>query len=319
MVRFGSPNGSAVAAVILGVALSAVSASLRLHARERQPLQKKNVEIGQPQPVSPELEGYDKDGKPMYWDPKPRVVPLGDGKYALKWFGHKGRELTLIYQRPDAIDSVVEASAIQVSGTEIGYTYTIPNLRTSKQNLGGFVVQTFSSAARPRGEPGIYATDMARFVKEFQHGRWVAFGLLTYPKRIDPGQQIVVVLDSPDLPGLLECRVHGGDATMKGVGEEPPTALEDLYLRHDAWPHGYTIGPDERISKMPAKARMQYLTQHLPQMLELGWIEDKPTMQWYKDKLQAGKVVEVRARAQRDFAKNLITSEVVGLITYLTR
>ena len=74
--------------------------------------------------------------------------------------------------------------------------------------------------------------------------------------------------------------------------------LEDLYLGRDAWPHGYTIGPDERLGKMSVKERSNYLVQHLPQMLELGWIENQKVMQWYQNwYLKAGKVAEVRARA----------------------
>jgi LEA14-like dessication related protein len=54
-------------------------------------------------------------------------------------------------------------------------------------------------------------------------------------------------------------------------------------------------------------------------MLELGWIENQKVMQWYETNLKAGKVAEVRARAEADFKKNLITSEVLALMTYLTR
>jgi hypothetical protein len=106
---------------------------------------------------------------------------------------------------------------------------------------------------------------------------------------------------------------------MKGVGEEPPTVLENLYLGHDAWPHGWTIGPDERLAKMSLKGRRNYLIEHLPKMLELGWIENQAVMQWYKENLRAGKAVEVQAQAQKDFEKDLISSEVLALMTFLLR
>ena len=286
-------------------------------AAERLPLQKKKLEIGQPAPYTPELEGYDKKGNPIYWDPKPHVVPLGDGKYAFKWTGHSGRELTLIYQRPDDIDVVAEGSAVGAVGSELDYRYKLRNLPSSKLYLGGFFVQTYSATAQAVRDRSVYAGEAAAFVKEFSVGRWFGFSVMTRDPKVLPGKAIIVVLKSRDLPGLVECRAVGGNLTRQGVGEEPPTVLEDLYLRHDAWPHGYTIGPDERLGKMSVKERSNYLVQHLPQMLELGWVEDKATMEWYRDRLQAGKAAEVRARAKADFDNNLITSEVLALMTYL--
>ncbi|MBI1983269.1 MAG: hypothetical protein HYS61_03630, partial [Acidobacteria bacterium] len=82
---------------------------------------------------------------------------------------------------------------------------------------------------------------------------------------------------------------------------------------------GYTIGPDERLAKMGLQGRLNYLIIRLPQMLELGWIENEKVMQWYKENIIAGKTSEVRARAKSDFQKSLITSEVLALMTYLTK
>jgi hypothetical protein len=293
-----------------------------LEARERQPLQKKNIQIGQPAPYAPELEGYDKKGDPIYWDPKPHVVPLGDGKYALKWIGHSGRELTLVYQRPDVVDVIVEADAVLGQQNQLMYKYLVRNLKTSKQNLGGFEVRTFTTAVKPQSSPSFYATDPAHIRQDIdpvRDGLWIRFAPLGSRTQIRPGQRVVFELTSPARPGILECRVHADTLTMMGVGEEPPGVLEDLYLGRDAWPHGYTIGPDERLGKMSVKERSNYLVQHLPQMLELGWIENQKVMQWYETNLKAGKVAEVRARAEADFKKNLITSEVLALMTYLTR
>jgi hypothetical protein len=42
-------------------------------------------------------------------------------------------------------------------------------------------------------------------------------------------------------------------------------------------------------------------------------------MGWYEMNLKAGKTAEVRARADADFKRKLITSEVLALMTYLTR
>jgi len=81
----------------------------------------------------------------------------------------------------------------------------------------------------------------------------------------------------------------------------PPVATIDgggTATGHAAWPHGYTIGPDEALTRMSAKERFQYLADRLPQMLQLGWIEDQATMEWYRDDLKAGKAPEVRARTK---------------------
>jgi hypothetical protein len=301
------------------VCLNVGNRSSGLGVPDRLPLQKKYVEIGQPAPMEEELEGYDNQGRPIYWDPQPRVVPLERGKYAFKWVGRSGRELTLIYERPDAVDVVVEAA---VSASAIGsmrYQYRVRALTTSGLLVTGFVVQTFSQSITPAADSATFTGRMAGFLKEFAEGSWISFGPLRDRGAIAAGRQTDFAIDSPDLPALVACRAHGGSLMIKGVGEEPPTVLENLYLGHDAWPHGYTIGPDERLGKMSLKERSNYLVEHLPQVLELGWMENQKVMQWYETNLKAGKVAEVRARTQKDFEKKLITSEVYALMTYLLR
>jgi hypothetical protein len=272
------------------VCLKVAAGSLPLASPSRLPLQKKNFELGQPVPVSPEFEGYDNEGKPIYWDPRPRVVPLGRGRYAFKWFGRKGRELTLIYERPDAVDVIVEASVATSTPRSISYLYKVRVMDTSGVPLIGFVVQTFSPKVKPVTNSTTFAGKMAGFIREFSDGNWIRFAPFGGRNELPPGRQADFALVSPDLPGLVACRVHGGSFMVEGVGEEPPTALENLYLGHDAWPHGYTIGPDERLAKMSLAARLKYLVERLPQMLQLGWIENQKVMQWYGTNLKAGKV-----------------------------
>jgi hypothetical protein len=307
-----------VATLTLVVCLAGISL-LEAEALDRLPLQKRNVEIGQPMPVEKEFEGYDSQGNPIYWDPQPRVVPLGKGKYAFKWFGRKGRELTLIYERPDAVNVIVQASISTSTVHSISYRYKVLVLKTSGLSVTGFVVQTFSQTITPATDSATFTGKMAGFIEEFAEGSWMSFGPLRGPAAIPPGGQTGFAFLSPDLPGLVSCRAHGGSFMVKGVGEEPPTVLENLYLGHDAWPHGWTIGPDERLAKMSLDERLKYLTDNLPKMLELGWIENPKVMQWYEANLKAGKTSEVRARADADFKRNLITSEVLALMTYLTR
>jgi hypothetical protein len=288
-------------------------------ALRRLPLQKRKIEIGQPAPMEKEFQGYDKDGNPVYWDPQPRVVPLGNGKFAFKWLGLGGRELTLIYERPDAVDVIVKASLSTSTPRGITYRYKVQALKTSGLPVTGFVVQTFSQDITSATDSATFTGKMASFIKEFAEGNWISFGPLQGNRAIPPGKEGMYALVSGDLPGVVACTAHGGALMLKIESEEPPSVLQNLFLGRDAWPHGYTIGPDERLAKMGLQGRLNYLIIRLPQMLELGWIENEQVLQWYKEKVAAGKTAEVRARAKADFDKKLITSEVLALMTYLTK
>jgi hypothetical protein len=267
-----------------------------------------------------EFSGYDKDGNPIYWDPRPRVISLGNGKYAFKWIGHAGQELELIYLRPDAVEVIVEAAATFSEAAGFTYRFKVRNTTASENSVGGFEFQRFSRDLRTVTDGLTYATPASLLAEPYPpEGGWMRFAPLNVGNAIKPGNSAIYVLRSPDLPGLLSCRVHAGNLTMEGVGEEPPAGFESLMLRRDAWPHGYTIGPDDRLAKMGLQGRLNYLGMRLPQMLELGWIENERVMQWYKENLLSGKTAEVRARAEADFKRNLITSEVLALMTYLTK
>src|SRR5205085_4210393 len=82
-------------------------------ALQRLPFQKKRLILQSPTSYEKRILRYDsKTGEPIYYDPKPRVVPLDvkSGKYGLRWIGYDGKEKTIIYQRPDVIDAVISAS-----------------------------------------------------------------------------------------------------------------------------------------------------------------------------------------------------------------
>jgi len=79
----------------------------------RLPFQKKRIVLKSPATYEKRIIRYDsKTGASIYYDPKPRVVPLDvrSGKYGLRWIGYDGREKTIVYQRPDAIDAEISAS-----------------------------------------------------------------------------------------------------------------------------------------------------------------------------------------------------------------
>jgi len=295
---------------------------LALYAATRKPLQKSVKELPAPRQPEKVLLGQDDKGEPVYYDLNPRVVPLGGGRYAFKWMGLKGQELTEIYSRPDAIDVVVEAALQKVEDGRHEFNYKVRVLRTSPRDLSGYYVQTFSPTAKAAPLFGVRITKGPTHnavPKEFSFGRWFSFGLISDQRKVTPGQAIELVILAADLPGVVECRANASIVRYSTASEELPDAFLDVIVRHDAWPRGYTIGPDERLAKMSLEGRLKYLVEHLPQMLELGWIENQKVMDWYEANLKAGKAAEVRARAEIDFKRNLITSEVLALMTYLTR
>ena len=63
----------------------------------RLPFQKKEITLKSPATYEQRvLLTSSKTGEPVYYDPKPRVVPLDvkAGKYALRWIGYDGKEKT---------------------------------------------------------------------------------------------------------------------------------------------------------------------------------------------------------------------------------
>ncbi len=90
--------------LILGLAFLGRTESLD---DARSPLQRTRWEIKVPA-IAKEIIGY-KDGEPVYYDPQPEIDPIREGKYAFRWTGTRGRRLSVIYQRPDLVDVIVEA------------------------------------------------------------------------------------------------------------------------------------------------------------------------------------------------------------------
>lgn len=284
----------------------------------RLPLQRSNIEIKLKGPVGPELMGT-RDRKPVYYDPQPRIDPLGDGKYALSWQGSHGRRLTIFYQRPDFIDVVVGVSAFKDSSGRYEYKYRVQSLKSSKENLAAFILQTFSLTAQGIPQPGIAIGNMnnTNLYEEFKEGRWIVFSIMADQRRVDPGQEITFVLNSPDPPGLVQCRAEGGTLGLKGVGEEMPEVLENAISipRGKIWPYGLTIGPDSRLSKLSRGERFALFAPYVPEMGRIGWIRDHNTMIWYQRHLSAQKVLEVELRAKNDFNQKIISSELLALLT----
>jgi hypothetical protein len=114
-----------------------------------------------------------------------------------------------------------------------------------------------------------------------------------------PGQSLIAQLGSSAPPGLVECRVSGGDFVIKGVEEELPQELENLILDHDAWPRGYTIGPIDNLKKISQQERISYLLKILPQCKQQGWVDAK-TLTEYEQLSKQGNLQGIIGRGAND-------------------
>jgi hypothetical protein len=280
----------------------------------RLPLQKREIVLEAPKNYLPRLLRTDKEtGEPIYYDPKPRVelVDEKSGKYAIKWIGYDGKEKTVIYQRPDAIVAVVIASISKTSVGRYLYVYKIRNLPSSGEELTSFFVQNFTSDIRPTKIAEVYVGTVSRNDKEFKNGYWIGYGVLN--SSVVPGRSIEFRLESSAPPGLVECRIAGGQRGMKGVGEDMPQELENVLPGYEAWPSGYTIGPIDSLKPMPVNQRIKYIRKRLSTFQHLGWItaDSKP---WYRQNLRNKNLEVVYRRAEQDFQAGKITSEVLAMI-----
>ncbi len=99
---------------------------------------------------------------------------------------------------------------------------------------------------------------------------------------------------------------------MKG-GHDMPYEFDVLAdLGHDYWPHGYTIGPVERLESLSQRDHLAYVAKLLPQLEELGWIHAS-AVRWYQQNLKPG-IPGLYQRVEQDLNAGRITTEVFGLL-----
>jgi hypothetical protein len=282
---------------------------------ERQPFQKSKAALRLPANY-----GLRETEKRKY-DPRPRIVPINEkaGQYELRWIGRDGKEKVIKYQRADALDAVVEASAVDAGSGKFNYKYLIRNLPQSPVFLFDFTVQTEASDIEVSRSDRIYVGQMAQFIPDFSEGKWFRF----VPReengvKIDPGDEIEFDLTSPALPGIVGCRATGGEQTLKGVGEDMPTELEMSTPAHDGWARGYTIGPVDRLAALSPAQRAQYLLDNLPKFEEAGWMS-AATAGIYRSLLAQPNLNAAAAQAKKDLAEGYITSEVYAIVEGLSR
>ena len=173
-------------------------------------------------------------------------------------------------------------------------------------------LQTFSNDAKPQkiGEGYVGQFSKNTIMKE---GTWIAFGSTNFITMVTPGKKVDLVVKSSAPPGLVECRVAGGRQGMKGVGEEMPEELENILPGYEAWPSGYTIGPDDKLKGISKQEKISYLLKTLPQCQKQGWITSG-TSQIYERLLKKQDLQGIFKRLGNDLKTNSITTEVFAII-----
>ena len=280
---------------------------------ERLPMQKKPIDFEVPEhyekwhgPPNP------KTGLAREHDPQPCLIPLGKnpGRYAFEWIALDGTKKRVIYERPDGTDAIV-AARVSTASDGYRYTYRVEVLPSSGVRLGAFMVQCFSDQVTPTEQMGIFVGKMWNGIPQFREGTWIDFAIRErFVPNGSPGETVTLSLNSASPPGLVECRILGGTLVIKGL-HNMPHLFETLLLGHDYWPHGYTIGPIERLKSLSQRAHLAYVAKLLPKLKELGWI-DSSAVGWYQRNLKLG-TSDLYQRVEQDLKAGKITTEVFSL------
>lgn len=300
-------------ALVIALLLPAAGTAYLQPAKlQRLPLSKKRLVLKSPAEYEHRIRRDERTGKTVSYDPKPRVrlLDANSGRYAFEWIGYDGKGKRVVYQRADAIDVVVSASAQRTDSGQLVYVYKVKNLPTSGQHLAIFAAQNFSSDARPLKLNEFYVGPMSNN-KEMRHGNWIGFGALK--PFITPGLEVEFRLVSSSPPGLVECSVAGGEQGMKGAGEDMPQELENALPGYEAWPRGYTIGPNENLKALSVEERVRDILLWLPQFKKLGWMT-ADVLPSYENSLRATDLEKVFRQTEQDLKANKITSEVHAII-----
>lgn len=280
----------------------------------RTPLQKTAVAMESPGTYQTGERLNPMTGKLEQYDPKPRVVVVDRhrGLVHLTWVDHDGKQKTIVYQRRDAIDIVVQCAVVDGRSEMFDYAYRLDILPSSGERLTSFVVQTFTNDATLVRQPHLHLGWMN--ARLFTVGRWASFAALDgYSPSPSPGSTFSVTLRSRMPPGLVECRVAGGPTATKGVGEEMPQELAAQIPGYETMPHGYTIGPDERLRVLSPAQRAAKLVEWLPEFERQGWMTPE-RRRHYETAARRGDVKGLAGLVDTDLRAEQITTEVRAIV-----
>jgi len=297
------------ALLVAGVVALAAQPTARL---ARLPLQKTPLKFESPTTYQMQERVDPKTGKTLTYDPKPRVVILNarTGLIGFKWIGADGREKTVVYQRADTVDAIVRASMARHASGLHEYVYEIESLASGGTKLSGFVVQSFAADATPIAQRDLHIGRMS--ARGFEDGRWTDFAPLPgFTPAPLPGSKVTFRLTSSAQPALVRCRVDGGSGGTTG-GEMPPELLA-LLPGYSDWPHGYTIGPDDRLAALSPAQRAQKLLEWLPEFERLGWMTTE-RRRHYDTGARRGDLRALATEAEADLRAERITTEVRAIL-----
>jgi hypothetical protein len=296
-----------------GVACSSQQAQTKV---QRQPLEKQQIEFKTPTNYEPRDLGYDpRTGKLITYDHKPRVelVDPKSGKYAFKWIGYDGKQKTVIYQRKDAVDVIVSATVSKTADGQFLYTYEAHNLASSGTYLTTVVIQNFATDVERVQGAVLHGGKMSKDIYEFREGNWLSFHDTSEEVQINPGQSVKVRLTSSAPPGLVGCRVAGGELAYEGAGEDMPMVLENMLPGYKGLPRGYTIGPNDNLKALSSEEKVKYLLEKLPQFRKLGWMTDEASNR-YERHLKGNDLNAIFGQIDQDLKADKITTEVFAII-----
>jgi hypothetical protein len=174
------------------------------------------------------------------------------------------------------------------------------------------MIQNYAPEVRPEKGGDLMPFTMSNEVQGFGQGHWLSFADVSDDVQVNPGQIVQIRLTSPSPPGLVHCRASA-QTVVEGADEDTPSDLESLMPGFDEYPHGFTIGPVERLKGLSPDERTQYLLECLPQFRKLGWITDEAASR-YEEELKTGGLGAVSGRAEADLKAEQITSEVFDLV-----
>src|SRR5688572_10184574 len=180
--------------------------------------------------------------------------------------------------------------------------------RTSGQDVFGVVIQSFADDVQVVvPSDGRFIGQMTNVAPEFSVGTWyrVPFAAGELP----PGSMQRVALESDSSPGLVYARAHGGLLGMKGVGEEPPEALEASLPRYEAWPLGLTIGPVADVRSAQYAFGRHGLNELVELMAAAGWLSSD-TRSDYQRLIETDSYAELLAAVANDVKGKKAAPEV---------
>lgn len=305
---------------------------------QRQPLEKHAHEYQTPVNYQPRVLRYDeKTGEAITYDHKPRVELLDakSGKYAFRWIGFDGKEKTATFNRADAVDVVLSASVSKTPSGEYLYTYEVRNLPSSGAYLKRFILQNFALDVKPEKSGDFMPGLMSKEIRNYSEGNWLDFADVSDGVQVDPGQTVTTHLISSAPPGLVRCHA-GAQTVVEGAGEEMlddskddaqqgvkkdglgadeeiPQDLQALLQGYNEYPHGYTVGPDERLKNLSRDERAKYVLDKLPQFQKLGWMTEEAS-RFYEQTLKSGDFGRLSQRAEQDLKEQQITPEVFAVL-----